>query len=181
MALKPTIYKLQLALANSDRGVYDTFPLTLARHPSETLERLTARVLAFGLYAAPGLAFTRGLSTADEPDLWQHSDGGEIEHWVEVGQPEESRVRKACGRARRVSVVAYGKSASTWWGNQGAAIAELPRLRVVQIPWPELEAAAQLVDRNTALSLSIAGGTLYLDNGEQAPASLEPVVLVTGE
>ncbi|MFV0277525.1 MAG: YaeQ family protein [Parahaliea sp.] len=167
MALKPTIYKIQLDLADSDRDVYQQHSLTLARHPSETTERLTARVLAFGLYAAPGLVFTRGLSTAQEPDLWQHSASGEIEHWVELGQPEPARLRKASGVAARVSVLAYGKSADTWWNQNGEAIGLLPRLRVSQLPWREVQDAAGLVTRNCALALSIAGGMIYLDDGAQ--------------
>lgn len=177
MALKPTIYKIQLDLADSDRGLYDRFPLTLARHPSETAERLTARVLAFGLFAHPDLAFTRGLSSTDEPDLWQHSDSGEIEHWVEVGQPEPTRLRKACGRAQQVSVLAYGKSAATWWANNSGDITQLARLQVTQLPWAQMQEAAGLVDRNTTLSLGIAGGTLYLDNGNTA-LTLEPEQLL---
>ena len=88
MALKPTIYKSQIELADSDNNRYESLALTLARHPSETLERLAARLMAYCLNAGRGLEFTRGLSTADEPDIWQHSDSGEIEHWIEVGQPE---------------------------------------------------------------------------------------------
>lgn len=180
MALKPTIYKIQLQLADSDRGVYEDHSLTLARHPSETEERLAARVLAFGLFAAPGLTFTRGLSTTDEPDLWQHSDSGEIEHWIELGQPEPTRLRKACGLARQVSVVAYGKSADTWWNLNGEAVTSLPHLRVLQLAWPGVQAAAALLTRNCTLSLSIAGGVLYLDsNGQQV--TLEPRRLLAAE
>ena len=176
MALKPTIYKIQLSLADSDRNLYDEFPLTLARHPSETLERLSARILAFALHAGPGLSFTRGLSTADEPDLWQHSATGVIEHWIELGQPEEPRLRKACGRSLRVSVLAFGKSARTWWNIHGEAIGKLERLEVTQVDWSDIQRAAKLVERNTSLSVSIAGGTLYLDNGSDS-FSLEPVAL----
>ncbi|TXS96669.1 YaeQ family protein [Parahaliea maris] len=176
MALKPTIYKVQLQLADSDRSVYEDHNLTLARHPSETEERLAARVLSFGLFAAPGLNFTKGLSTTDEPDLWQHSDSGEIEHWVELGQPEPARLRKACGISRKVSVVAYGKSADTWWNLNREAMESLPHLQVLQLAWPEVQAAAALLTRNCSLSLSIAGGTLYLDTGNQ-PVTLEPLTL----
>ena len=113
MALKPTIYKTQIELADSDNNRYESLALTLARHPSETLERLAARLMAYCLNTSRGLEFTRGLSTADEPDIWQHSDSGEIEHWIEVGQPEEPRLRKASGRARQVSVYAFAKSTPT--------------------------------------------------------------------
>ncbi|GAB3288467.1 YaeQ family protein [Parahaliea aestuarii] len=176
MALKPTIYKIQLDLADSDRNIYESESLTLARHPSETIERLCARILAYGLFKAPGLGFTKGLSTNDEPDLWQHSDSGEIEHWIELGQPEPARLRKACGVARKVSVVSYGKSSDTWWKLNCEDMTGLPRLNVLQLPWQQVQVAAELIERNCRLSLAIAGGVLYLDTGNRQ-VTLEPVVL----
>lgn len=176
MALKPTIYKAQVELADSDRNYFESLSLTLARHPSETLERMAARLLAYCLNCTRGLEFTRGISTADEPDVWAHSDHGEIEHWIEVGQPEATRLRKACGRAQRVSVYAFGKSADTWWKLNGEAISALPRLQVWQFDWEEIQAAASLLDRTVRLNASVVGGTLYLDNGS-ASVSVEPQLL----
>lgn len=176
MALKPTIYKAQIALADSDRNCFEDLSLTLAKHPSETLERLTARLLAYCLNTARGLEFTRGISTADEPDLWQQSDSGEIEHWIELGQPEEPRLRKACGRAMRVSVYAFGKSADTWWKLNGEGIGTLPRLSVWQFPWEEVAATAKLIDRTAQLNISAVGGTVYVDNGTES-TSMEPRLL----
>jgi uncharacterized protein YaeQ len=176
MALKPTIYKAQIELADSDRLCFESLSLTLAKHPSETLERMAVRLLAYCLNCTRGLEFTKGISTADEPDLWVHSDHGEIEHWIEVGQPEESRLRKACGRTRQVSVYAFAKSAPTWWKLNGAAIGALPHLQVWQLDWAEVEAAANLLDRTVRLNASIVGGIVYLDNGS-ASTSLEPVLL----
>lgn len=176
MALKPTIYKAQVELADSDRNHFDSLTLTLAKHPSETLERMAARLLAYCLHATRGLEFTRGLSTADEPDLWQHSDSGEVEHWIEVGQPEEPRLRKACGRARKVSVYTFGKSSDTWWKINGEAIGALPRVDVWQLAWPEIQAAADLLERTMQLNLSIVGGVIYLDNGGKS-CSVEPLAL----
>jgi uncharacterized protein YaeQ len=165
MALKPTIYKLRVELADSDRHCYESLALTLAQHPSETRERLAVRLLAYCLNSAPGLGFTRGLSSNDEPDLWQLGDGGEVQHWIEVGQPEQARLRKACGRAQRIGVYAFGRSADTWWQLNGGAIANLPRLSVWQFSWVEVQALAALLQRTTQLSVSIAGGVLYIDNG----------------
>ncbi len=176
MALKPTIYKVQLELADSDRGVYDTLQLTIARHPSETLERTTARVLVFALNSDPRLEFTRGLSSTDEPDLWQHSDSGDIEQWIEVGQPEPGRLRKASGRASRVQVYAFGKSAATWWAQNHSDIEALPHCRVIQLPWEQVCEAATLLQRNSRLGASIVGGVVYL-NDEARSTSLEPVLL----
>ncbi|HEY6131724.1 MAG TPA: YaeQ family protein [Halioglobus sp.] len=173
MALKPTIYKAQIALADSDRSCFESLTLTLARHPSETLERMAVRLLAYCLNCTRGLDFTKGISTATEPDLWVHSDTGEIEHWIEVGQPEEARLRKACGRARQVSVYAFAKSAPTWWKLNNATIGALPRLQVWQFDWAEVQAAANLLERTVQLNTSIVGGTVYLDNGSSS-TTLEP-------
>lgn len=180
MALKPTIYKVQLELADSDRNLFRTLNPVLARHPSETLERLTARLLAFCLQASDSLEFTRGLSTADEPDLWQHADSGEIEHWIEVGQPDEQRLRKACGRANQVTVYAYGRSTDTWWKLNGGQIGTLPHLRAWQLTWSQIEAAARLIERTVKLNVSIVGGVIYLDNGSDS-TSVEPLLLYAAE
>ena len=180
MALKPTIYKVQIELADSDRNHYETLSLTLAQHPSETLERMAVRLLAYCLNSAPRLEFTRGISTADEPDLWLHSDSGEIEHWIEVGQPEEPRLRKACGRARQVSVYAFAKSAATWWKLNGEAISNLPQISVWQMDWDEVVAASKLLDRTVQLSASIVGGTIYLDSKGKS-CSVEPQLLVAND
>lgn len=180
MALKPTIYKTQIELADSDRNHFETLTLTIAKHPSETLERLAARLMAYCLNASRGLDFTRGLSTADEPDIWLHSDSGEIEHWIEVGQPEPPRLKKACGRARQVSLYSFGKSSDTWWKLNTEAISALPHCTVWQFDWPEIEAIAGLLDRTVQLSVSIVGGTVYVDNGSGS-ASLEPGLFYRSE
>lgn len=176
MALKPTIYKAQVALADSDRHCYESLALTLALHPSETMERMAARLLAFCLNARRGLAFTRGLSTADEPDLWCIEDNGDIAQWIEVGQPEEPRLRKACGRAGEVLVYAFGRSADTWWKLNGDDIGALPRLSAWQFAWPDIEALAALLDRTVQLNVSVVGGVIYVDNGAGS-VSLEPRLL----
>ncbi len=176
MALKPTIYKAQVNLADSDQNCFEELSLTIAKHPSETIERMTVRLLAFCLNNGRGLEFTKGISTADEPDIWQHTDSGEIEHWIELGQPEESRLRKACGKAKNVSVYSFGRSAGTWWKLNGEAVSALPRLRVWQLPWTEVEAASTLMSRTMKLGLSIVGGTLYLDDGNNS-VTLEPRLL----
>src|SRR6056297_2009370 len=108
MALKATIFKAALNIADMDRHYYGDHQLTLAQHPSETAERLMVRLLAFALNASETLTFTKGISTDDEPDLWQKSLSDDIELWIELGLPNESRLRKACGRAQRVIVYAYG-------------------------------------------------------------------------
>ena len=116
MALKSTVVKAELQVSDLDRHYYATHNLTVAQHPSETDERLMVRLLAFALFAEERLEFGRGLSQDDEPDLWLKELTGEIDLWIDLGQPEEARIRKACGRARRAVVVTYsGRSADIWW------------------------------------------------------------------
>tara|TARA_R110002110_G_scaffold303525_2_gene517649 strand:+ start:16372 stop:16911 length:540 start_codon:yes stop_codon:yes gene_type:complete len=176
MALKPTIYKAQVELADSDRNCFESLSLTLAKHPSETVERMMVRLLAYCLNNARGLAFTRGLSSTDEPDIWRHSDSGEIQQWIEIGQPEEPRLRKACGKSAQVTVYAFGKSSDTWWKLNAAAINALPHLQVWQFAWPEVEQLASMAGRTINLSISIVGGIVYIDDGSSS-LSLEPQLL----
>ena len=180
MALKPTIYKAQVELADSDRNCFESLSLTLAKHPSETLERMAVRLLAYCLNAGRGLEFTKGISTADEPDLWLHSDSGDIQQWIEVGQPEHLRLRKACGRAKLVSLYTFGKSSDTWWKLNEEAVAALPHFHGWKFDWPEIELIAGMLDRNVQLSVSIVGGIIYVDNGSSS-ATLEPKLLYNAD
>jgi len=177
MALKPTIYRAQVTLADTDRMHFEDFAVTLARHPSETLERTAVRLLAFCLDTGDGLEFGRGLSTAEEPALWRRGPGGDVELWIEVGQPEESRLRKACGRASRVKVYAFGRGAGTWWAQNREALEALPRLEIHQLEWEQIVALAALLGRTVQLTVTIAAGVVYVDNGSDS-VSLEPLTLL---
>ena len=104
MAQKSTIYKAELSISDMDRHYYETHKLTVAKHPSETDERLMVRLLAFALSAREQLEFSKGLSSDDEPDVWEKSLSGEIELWITLGLPSEKIVRQSCGKAREVVV-----------------------------------------------------------------------------
>ncbi len=113
MARKATIYKADIQLSDIDRNLFDSLALTIALHPSETLERMTVRLLVFCINAKEHLQFTRGLSSTEEPDLWEKNLQGDIVHWIEIGQPEPARIKAALKQAERVSVYAFGKSADS--------------------------------------------------------------------
>ncbi len=156
MALKATIVKADLQISDMDRHYYASHGLTLAQHPSETDTRLMVRLLAFALHAHDRLAFGRGLSTEEDPDLWRHDYGGEIEQWIELGQPEESRLRRACGRAREVIVLNYGgRAADLWWEKNAAGLARLRNLRVLDLPAEEVDALTLLHARGMRASVFI--------------------------
>lgn len=182
MALKATIYKANLQIADIDRGVYATHALTLARHPSETDERLMVRLLAFALQTPAddhdgALAFARGISDTDEPDLWQHSLGGELRHWVEVGQPDERRLARACGRADRVTIYAYGSAAAVWWAGVQGKVARLSNLAVWQVPAAQAQALAEIAARSMQLQVTVQDGQCWVGNGERS-VEVEPVALM---
>jgi len=174
MALKATIFKARLQIADMDRDYYAEHMLTLARHPSETDERMMIRLLAFAHNASEQLEFTRGLSSDDEADLWQHSLSGEIETWIEVGVPAEDRVRKASGRARDVLVYAYGqRTAPVWWEKMASVCQRFDNLQVFFLPADQCAQLAALAERNMDLSVTIQDGHLWLasdrDNIEVLP------------
>lgn len=163
MALKATVVKAELQLSDLDRHHYATYPLTLAQHPSETDQRLMARLVAFALFADERLEFGKGLSTDDEPDLWRRDYTGDIEQWIDLGQPDESRMRKACGRARHVVVVNYsGRAADLWWDKNASALARLDNLTVIDVDAKALDALAATVERSMRFNAIIQDGELQL-------------------
>ena len=163
MAPKATVVKVELQVSDMDRHYYATHALTLAQHPSETDERLMVRLLAFALYADEALEFGRGLSSDDEPDLWRKSLSGEIELWIDLGQPDESRIRKACGRAREVVVVNYsGRSADIWWEKNRTALARIDNLTVLEIGNATVAALTAMANRTMRLQSMVQDGQLEL-------------------
>ena len=165
MALKATIYKVELQISDMDRNYYHPHTLTLARHPSETDERMMVRLLAFALHADEHLAFGQGLSTDDEPDLWQKDLTGAIECWIDVGLPDEKLMRKACGRARQVFVYCYGgRGADIWWGQNSGKLERLDNLTVKALPLAATQALAGLAQRNMQLQCTIQDGQIWLSD-----------------
>ena len=166
MALKATIFKADLAVADLDRNYFDTHALTLARHPSETDARMMVRLLAFALHASPTLAFGRGLSTEDEPALWQRDPTGSIEVWVDVGLPDERLLRKASGRAERVVLYAYGgRAVDLWWERNQRALQRVDNLAVRTVGAEVLDALSRLAERSMQLQCTIQDEQIWFSNG----------------
>lgn len=163
MALKATVYKAELQIADMDRNYYATHALTLALHPSETEERLMLRLLAFARHASDTLAFTKGISTDDEPDLWAKDLTGAIELWIELGQPDEKRVRKACGRAREVIVYCHsGHSAELWWQKSRDKLERFDNLTVINLPVAACRQLGGLAQRSMQLQCTLQDGQVWL-------------------
>lgn len=167
MALKAMIHKVQFQIADMDRHYYADHTLTVARHPSETDERMMVRLLAFALHADESLAFGRGVSTEDEPDLWQKDLTGDIELWIQLGQPDEKAIRRACGRAGRVILYTYsGHGAAIWWEQIAGKCATLDNLAVVDIAPVAVQALASLAAKSMTLSCTVQDGEVWLTSPE---------------
>lgn len=175
MALKSTIYKIDLNIADMDRQYYGQHNLTVARHPSETDERMMVRVIAFTLFATDTLAFGKGLSDEDEPDLWQKDLTGAIELWINVGLPTEKEIRKAVGRSQQVAVVLYGgRVADMWWEQNSKALLKLNNLSVINLP--ETNELADIAERGFEISCTIQDGHILISH-QSGSFEITPVIL----
>ena len=171
MASKSTVVKVELQVTDMDRNYYASHNLTLAQHPSETDLRLLVRMIAFALHADDRLEFGRGLSDEDEPALWRRSYTGEVEQWIEVGQPDESRLRKAAGRAQQVVVLTYGgNAAELWWNRNAATLSRIRNLSVIDLDVHALEDAGDLLERGARLTAMIQDGELQLMDANRTVA-----------
>jgi len=181
MALKATIHKAELQIADLDRAHFGDYALTIARHPSETEERMMIRVLAFALCASPALAFGRGLSTDDDADLQDIDSTGSIECWIDVGLPDEKAIRRACARSRHVVVISYGgRGADNWWQRTAGKVAGQKNLRVLAISPGECLALTGLARRNMRLQCTIQDGVIWLGSEDQH-VEMTPRVLFPNE
>lgn len=166
MALKATIFKASLQVSDLDRNHFGTHELTIARHPSETDERMMVRILAFALDADERLEFGRGLSSEDEPDLVLRDLTGEIKLWIEVGLPDERDMRKASGRSDRVKVYTYGRGAKMWWPQHGEAISKLRNVDIFHVG--ESAELAKWADRSMSIACTVQDGQVYLSSGGES-------------
>ncbi len=166
MALNATIFKINLNIADLDRGYYADHALVVARHPSETSERMMVRVLAFALHASERLEFGRGISTDDEPALWEKDLTGRIGLWIDVGLPDERLTRRACGRADRVIVFAYGgRGADMWWNANAKGLAKNDNLTVQMVNYETSKALVKMAERALSLQCTIQENEVWLDDG----------------
>ncbi|MGH1331142.1 MAG: YaeQ family protein [Paracoccaceae bacterium] len=167
MAQKSTIYKVELSVSDMDRHYYETHKLTVAKHPSETDERLMVRMLAFALNAHEQLELTKGLSTDDEPDIWRKSLSGALELWIALGLPSEKVVRQSCGKADKVIVYAYGgRTAETWWEKIQNSTTRFDNLDVIHFSQEDSAALAKLASRAMKLQVNIQDGDVMVSVDE---------------
>ena len=163
MAQKATIYKVELSISDMDRHYYETHKLTVAKHPSETDERLMIRILAFALNANEQLELTRGLSADDEPDIWIKSLSGELELWVSLGLPSEKVVRQSCGKANEVVVYCYGgRMADIWWDKIKRKTTRFNNLQVINFSEENTLELAKQASRSMRMQVNIQDGDVIV-------------------
>lgn len=169
MALKPTIFKLTVNRSDLNNDIYDAFSLMVAQHPSETTERMMARIVAFCWHSDQEfLAFTKGLSNVDDPDIWAKSLSNEFLLWIDMGEPAFDRIKKASRLAKAVSVYSFNSKSDVWWRQGEADFAKLKNLTVYQFPFDQVQQLAKLVKRTMEVSITLSGETSYIasDLGE---------------
>ena len=163
MAQKATIYKIELSVSDMDRHYYETHKLTVARHPSETDERLMVRIVAFALNAHEHLEMTKGLSTDDEPDIWKKRLSGEVDVWVALGLPSEKVMRQSCSKATKVIVYPYGgRVAEVWWNKVRNGTTRFENLQVINFSEADTAALAKLANRAMKLRVNIQDGDIMV-------------------
>lgn len=165
MALKPTIYKMKLALTDLDREVYDNFTLTIACHPSETLERMMVRVMAYCLNACEGIELCKGLSDTDEPALWAHSLDGALSLWIDVGEPNLERIKKVSRLAPDVRLYTFNSKSPTWWELSSPDILRLP-ISVYRFDWEGVQALAKTVERTMDVAVTVSESSLFVSTAK---------------
>ncbi|HEY1080946.1 MAG TPA: YaeQ family protein [Prosthecobacter sp.] len=173
MALKATIFKASLDISDIDRNAYSDHNLTLAQHPSETDERLMARLLAYALNVPSNndrgqLEFGKDMWDPDEACLWQRDLTGLLVHWIEIGQPDEKRLQRVCSRAEKVTVYSFSSSTPTWWAGIGGKVTRLRNLTVWQIPAEQSQQLAAMAQRSMSLQITLQDGGLWVSNGEDS-------------
>ncbi|MGL1931018.1 MAG: YaeQ family protein [Desulfotalea sp.] len=161
MAIKPTIYKLRATISDSDRNFYDTISLTIAQHPSENLERVMARTIAYVLNLEENLSFTKGLSAVEEPDIWARTLDDRLSLWIDIGEPNSDRIRKASRQSPRVKIYTFNTKSDTWWSLSKEKLSEI-NVSVYQFNYSEIETLASLIKRSMDISITITGGIAYI-------------------
>ncbi len=176
MALKSTIFKLELEVSDINQHLYQTYSLTIARHPSENDERMMVRILAFALHADQSLSFTKGLSSEDEPALWKLDLTNHIETWIDQGQADIVRICKACNRADQVFIYTYNqRSATVWWKQIKDKLTRFDNLTVIHLADDISQSLATLVQRNMQLQCTIQDDQLLLGNSDEC-ITVQPVI-----
>lgn len=179
MAQNYTIYKVELSVSDMDRQYYETHKLTIARHPSETEERLMVRIVAFALNAHEHLEMTKGLSTDDEPDIWQKSLSGELDVWVALGLPSEKAIRQSCGKAEKVIIYPYGgRTAEMWWDKMKNSATRFKHLQVTSFSEQDTAELAKLVNRAMKLQINVQDGDVMVSLGDSI-VNLTPITWKT--
>ncbi|MDD2364633.1 MAG: YaeQ family protein [Desulfuromonadaceae bacterium] len=165
MALPSTIYRTNIQLSDVDRAVYETLSATVARHPSETEERLVTRLLAYSLFYEPELSFTKGICAVDEPDLWLKGPDDRVLIWVEVGLPESDRIVKASRHTERIVLVACGKTYMSWEQQHLQKLMRVPNLTLISFDQQFISSLVSVLQRSIDWEITVTDGNIYINAG----------------
>ena len=178
MALKSTVIKADVQISNMDTNYYAQHALTLAQHPSETDERLMLRILAFMLHASDTLEFGKGLSNEEEAALWEKDLTDHVTLWIEVGTPDEKRIRRACHKADQVVIYAYGgRTVPIWWQQTKKKLDRFDNLKILSVDAASCDGLTAMIERTMQLQCTIQDGMIWVSNNQDTvQVQLEPLV-----
>ena len=165
MAFTSTLHNLRIGLSDSDRGVYETLELRVARHPSEGLPFMLTRVLAYCLFWEPEIAFSKGLAAPDEPALWVRSLDGRVLLWIDIGRPSADRLHKASKAAGRVVVCTFQDPRILQRAITGERIHRAEAIELVTLPASVLDALEAQIAKRMDWEVVVTGGQLYVTTG----------------
>ncbi|PMH37120.1 hypothetical protein BCU68_08450 [Vibrio sp. 10N.286.49.B3] len=165
MALKPTIYKFRIALTDMNRDYYDSFNLTIAQHPSETEQRMMARILAFCINASPELKFTKGLSSTEEPDLWEVSLDDQIQQWIDIGEPDPERVKKSTRSSKAVKVYSFNSKSNVWWEQNKGKFSYL-NAEISRLNHEGVDDMAKMIQRTMDFSIMLSDNSIFVNSSD---------------
>ncbi|MEA3404153.1 MAG: YaeQ family protein, partial [Pseudomonadota bacterium] len=151
----------RISVSDMNRDVYDTLSLTVAMHPSENLERMMSRVLAYCLNTQEFLEFTKGLSAIEEPDIWLKTLDDQLMLWIDIGEPAVDRIKKATRLARAVKVYSFNSKSDVWWEQNQAKLKDL-KVDIYRLDNKEIQTLAGLVKRTMDMSVTITGDSAYI-------------------
>jgi len=174
MAINSTVVRAKISIADMTRHYYQDLHLTLAQHPSENENRLMIRLLAYIINAQESLCFTKGLSTSDEPDIWMKDLTGEINLWIELGLPDESRIKKAVNRSQHTILYCYDDKSFTPWFKKNESRFGHKTLSIYKVKDNDAMSLSLLYKRALDWQVNIdETGIMIIDNTSQAVITVD--------
>ncbi len=163
MATGSTLYTFEIVLSDSNRDIYERLSIKIAQHPSETIEYLVCRLLAYCLEYNESLEFTKGLSDPDMPAIWSHDLTGQLTSWIEIGAPSADKIHKASKSVERIAIYTHKNPNLTLQLLAGKSLHRFEQIEIYSFEPKFIDSVCIVTDRRNSWALTINEGEIYLD------------------